>query len=250
MMRPSSTAIVVFAASIRSRIGSLPPEAEAGNDRQPKIPQIEVMTSSAHVEMFDRRTDRPLLQARERKAEMRSRSDMRGAIIDVMLDLVHSTLRIPKAPRMPCPCGHCMEIADQQFATGDADTRQLVISILQRLQMTEHEPAPDEVERLCSKRKIAHIRGGDAGRLAGLQHFNAAIDDSRKRRVASKTAPPRAAACLEQPSAAGRGRKLARQFIVDIADGCFGRVSRRPEAIGLARRKRRHCAAPSSRRCP
>ena len=181
---------------------------------------------------------------------MFGRANMRVAIIDVMLDLMHSAARIAKAPGVSRPGGRCVEVADQKRAAGDADARQLVIGVLQRLQMAEHKPAPDEVERLRGERKFAHICGSHVCRLTCLQHFKTGINAGSKRCIDVGKAPPGAASRIEQPFAAGRWRKRACQFIFDETDGRFARVSGRPKAVGLARRQRGHCAAPSNRRCP
>ena len=87
-MRPSSTAIVEFAAAIRIRID--PPEAETRHNRQAEVLQIDILPPGACVELLHGGTDRSVARTQQGEARLRSRRDVRGVVVDVVFDLMHN----------------------------------------------------------------------------------------------------------------------------------------------------------------
>ena len=172
--------------------------------------------------------------------------------VDVVLDLAHHTVVVAEGAPMSRLYRIGMEIRHDDAPAVRADARQLGVRDVEIGEVAEHEPAPDDVERLVGNGDGAHVRRREQLALARLgEHARREVDADGERdaTLARLCQPPRdAAADVEEAAAAHLHAERLDRDVLERADHRLRRVAGRPERVRVGRLERAHGSATAWRR--
>ena len=173
---------------------------------------------------------------------------MRSRIVHMVFYGVQLTRPVAKAATMTCCRGIGMKIGNKERPAQATDARQLTIDGSQLANMSDHQTAPDHVERCGREGKRSYIGDRHTASTACQEHLATAIDTDCHRRLLTGEAPSGSTPGIEKPFSGERRRQRVRQIVFQNADRRLIGIGGRPETIGLRRLDRNHAGVPSTRR--
>ena len=175
---------------------------------------------------------------------------MRSRIVHMVFHDVQLTGLVAKAATMTRRHGIGMKIGNKERAAQATDARQFTIDGSQLANMSDHQTAPDYVERRRREGKRSYIGDCHRASTARQEHLATAIDADCQRALLTGEPPPGSTPRIEKPLTGERRRQRVRQIIFQKADRRLIGIGGRPETIGFPGFDRNHARAPSARRCP
>src|SRR5579862_2233848 len=181
---PFSIATVLLEASISRRIDR-PYEKKRGDDRQSEICFVLCITAGSNVQMSNPVTYCSVATLRCGESGLPRGLQVRIRIVHMVFHGMQLPRLVAKAARMARGHGIGMKVGHEQSPARATDAREFAIGGQGVVDVPQHEPTPDHVEKIRRNGKRTHIGDGNARLTAGHEHFATAVNTDGKRSLHS-----------------------------------------------------------------